>query len=55
MTILPARGQSYPLKISLRLIVEIEDNYGSVFQLAEKLLDKSLSLTAVVLSPPVSP
>jgi len=47
MTILPGTGQSYPLKISLQLIAEIEGGYGSLYQLAENLLDESLPFSTV--------
>lgn len=48
MTILPEPEGSYTLKISLALIAAIENNHGSIYQLAEKLLDKSLGLAVII-------
>jgi hypothetical protein len=48
MTVLPGDGQSHPLKISLKLIADIEENQGSLYQMAESLLDKSLPLGALI-------
>ena len=39
---------SYPLKITLSLISEMEEAYGSLYQIAESLLDKSLPLSTMI-------
>lgn len=48
MIFLPTSNQAYPLKISLQFISEIENAYGSIYRLAEGLVDRSLSLTVIV-------
>lgn len=48
MTVLPTPDGTASLKISLALVAEIEKNHGSIYQLAEKMLDKSLGLAAIV-------
>jgi hypothetical protein len=48
MTDLPGTGQSYPFKKSLKLVAEIEGKYGGLHQIAERLLDKTLTLTAMI-------
>jgi hypothetical protein len=48
MTDLPGAGQGYSFKASLRLVAEVEGKYGGLHQIAERLLDKSLTLTAMV-------
>lgn len=49
MTVLPGYDQpSYPLRITLSLIAEMEGTYGSIYQMAENLLDKSLPLSTII-------
>jgi len=49
MIVLPGLDQpSYPLRITLSLIAEMEGTYGSLYQLAESLLDKSLPLSTII-------
>ena len=39
---------SYQLKITLSLISEMEEAYGSLYKIAESLLDKSLPLSSMI-------
>ena len=41
-------GQGYPFRNSLKLVAEIEGKYGGIYQIAERLLDKTLTLTAMI-------
>ena len=49
MIVLPGSDQSsYSLKITLSLISKMEKAYGSLYQIAESLLDKSLLLSTMI-------
>ncbi|MBI3440670.1 MAG: hypothetical protein HY052_02510 [Proteobacteria bacterium] len=47
MTLLPGPEAPCPLKITLKLIAEIEHGYGSLYRLAEDLLAGTLPLTTM--------
>jgi hypothetical protein len=46
--ILQGPDKTYPLKISLKLIAEVEADHGSLYVLAEDLLGKTLPLSEMV-------
>lgn len=48
MIVLPGLDQSYPLKISLQLITDLERVHGSIYGIAEKLLEETLTLSAMM-------
>lgn len=49
MIVLPGFDKSsYPLKITLSFISETEEAYGSLYKIAESLLDKSLPLSTMI-------
>ncbi len=48
MTVLQGTDKNYPLTISLPLITALEEAHGSLYQIAEGLLDKSLPLSAMI-------
>ena len=46
--ILQGPDGTYPLKTSLKLVAEVEASYGSLYALAEDLLEKTLPLSEMV-------
>ncbi|MFH1158062.1 MAG: hypothetical protein V1721_04160 [Pseudomonadota bacterium] len=48
MTFLLTPDQPCPLEVNLKLIAEMEGSYGSLYQIAERLLDKSLPVSSMI-------
>lgn len=48
MFVLPGFDKVYPVKISLQLIEKIESAHGSLYQVAEDMLEQSLPMSKMV-------